>query len=112
MMPRFQNRAGEAVDEDDPERELFYSACCTYWTDDWTKLGLHQGRIPYCPSCGSVGYQTNARAWFAGAAKHEADGNPGYRASLNRTKEVCHGRAVTMAVLYQREKSGPRSDGT
>lgn len=111
-IPRFQNRSGEAVDSQDPARELFYSAGCTYWTDDWTKLGLVMGRIPCCPSCGSVGYQTNARDWFSGATKHEAAGHPRYRIVLNRTKEVCHGRGIGMAALYEREKNGPRSDGT
>lgn len=55
---------GESVAADDPERGIWYSAGCGYWTDDWSQLSCFGAGIPCCPHCNCPGMQTTAREWF------------------------------------------------
>jgi hypothetical protein len=90
-MPNYRRLdTGESVGENNPNRGIWYSAgICGYWTDDWDKIKLNELRIPSCPSCGMVGFQTTAKSWFAGAKIFEEEGNTGYLHFLTTNKEKC-----------------------
>jgi hypothetical protein len=89
---RQQNRPAEYLREDarrttadDPDRALWYSPRCGYWTDDWGKPAK-AGNIPVCPSCGAPGMITTIRKWNANIRKHTAEVDPGYQP---QEKETC-----------------------
>lgn len=71
-MPKYLNASGNVVPHNEPERLMWYGAGCSYWTDDWNKLGSSRmdhinpksSGIPCCPVCGSVGFQINYDDWF------------------------------------------------
>lgn len=83
---------GEPTTANDPKRGVWYSAACSYWTDDWTKLRTDRMGIPCCPKCGCPGLQTEAGSWFSGAMLFEEQGHPFYREFLDTNKEACLGR--------------------
>jgi len=86
-----------------PDPMVFY-ALCTFWTDDWSALGERDG-VPCCPECGSVGFEMDSGEWRVAVARYEADGHPGYTATVAFGKEKCfkdHG-AVERA---RREEAG------
>lgn len=109
---------GDAVSADDPQRGVWYGMC-TFWTDDWDKVADGRGGIPCCPVCGAPGMQATAKVWFSGAAKHQANGNPGYVNFVNQSKEQCK-RPMKFMEWYRqwliehpngRESGNPRSGG-
>lgn len=57
---KYLTLAGKKTISTDPKRGVWYSANCYYWTDDWSKLKLRNGRIPCCPECGTPGLQMTA----------------------------------------------------
>ena len=98
-----------------------FSACCTFWTDDWAWLRERNGAgslrnsadtaisrpgwlrtmaqpvIPYCPFCGSVGFEHDKQEWWRQAQEWE-DGtspnaigirHPGYVAMLMWGRNRC-----------------------
>lgn len=79
---------GKPVSADDPNRLLWYSAGCGYWTDDWDKLKRTGPGIPCCPRCKCVGMQIDAGKWEKGAKEFDAN-DPGYEKFLNERKEKC-----------------------
>ena len=92
------------------EQEIWYGFC-TYWTNDWDKLGSTpaegedqaiSGGIPSCPECGSVGYQMTAEDWKEGIEKYEAEGNAGYGTFIEGLKEQCNGKTTIMELWEQR----------
>lgn len=95
---------GKGTHENDPLRGIWYSAQCSYWTDDWDALSLIDGRIPCCPDCKSVGMQTTARDWFQGAEIFQAQGNPEYVEWINKIKGSCIGRGVSITFLWNQRK--------
>jgi hypothetical protein len=83
-----------------PSSMVWYGLC-TYWTDDWSTLGRTAHDIPCCPRCGAVGFQAPASEWWAGAARFEEEGNDGYQEWLAGYYQVCAGRGVTTAELWE-----------
>lgn len=105
MSENYRKANGTPTTKDDPERLMWYSARCTYWTDDWSQLLLAIGsRIPCCPNCGSVGYQGEMGPWLDSAEAY-AEANPGYFQFLLEHKEVCKKVSMMNAwKAYQRLK--------
>lgn len=80
---------GAPTHKNDPERAVWYSAGCTYWTDNWRRLGQTRN-IPVCPFCGCVGYIIEMSRWMAEAVKFEEEGHPRYVEFLKQSKEKYH----------------------
>ncbi len=78
---------GTATAADDPKRGVWYSAGCTFWTDEWDRLHLRgQYRIPVCPHCGCPGMQIDADKWEV-PDEYEST-HPGYGAQLEARKNA------------------------
>ena len=85
---RFQTLDGQRTHEADPRRGIWYSASCTYWTDDWTTLKrLELYPIPACPHCGSPGLQTTAEEWDTGV-RNFATSHPHYAEFVDSLKSA------------------------
>lgn len=94
--PRFLCDSGETRSRD-PQRFVWYSAYCGYWTDNWNTLATVGSGIPCCPHCFCPGMQTTYEAWMAGATRFEQGvgtsiQRPRYVEWVNTRKEVCGGR--------------------
>ena len=87
--PEFRDASGTRVDSDDPGRYIWASKQCTYWTDDWAKLGRTHRDEVCCPKCGAVGIRMEAGHWADAAMVYELRGHPGYCTTLLEHKEVC-----------------------
>ena len=85
--PKYVTSSGEKTTEDDPNRLIWYSAGCGYFTDNWHLLKSANG-IPICPKCGCPGMQVEAEKWDEGVFKYDK-GNPGYLAFCKNNKEKC-----------------------
>ena len=92
---------GHLATSDDPLREIFYSAYCGYWTDDWSQLKVIG--VPGCPMCGCPGYQTTYDSWMKGAEAFESDGHPDYVEFLLDQKEICNGRGFSFLKAYEKQ---------
>lgn len=68
--PPYYHNGLEECNKDDPSRYVFYSAKCTYWTDDFSKLGRTGFGIPCCPVCGMVGFQCTFEEWIINVLEH------------------------------------------
>lgn len=79
---------GAVTTADDPERGIWYSIRCGYWTDDWSKLKAVGPGIPVCPKCQSPGMQTTAKDRAAGVEQWAKD-HPNYEHEINAKKERC-----------------------
>ncbi len=89
-MSRYHDEAGRATSPDDPRRLMWYSTRCSYWTDDWTELKLLGQRIPCCPTCQAVGYQSPFEAFeFMLQSKETSKQLPGFAAYVLEHKEIC-----------------------
>lgn len=103
----------------DPPAELFYSANCTFWTDDWDWLRLENkrgvshlgtaGGVPVCPGCGSPGFVAEVGAYFSQAREWE-DGtspaapgvpHPGYVAMLRWGRNRCFRSAEALTAAWK-----------
>lgn len=58
---KYQRLDGTVTTADDPERGVWYSVRCPFWTDEWDTLKLLGGTLPVCPHCESVGMQATAK---------------------------------------------------
>lgn len=91
--PPYYHNGLEECNKDDPSRYVFYSAKCTYWTDDFSKLGRTKFGIPCCPICSSVGFQTTFEEWMTAALEHATRLNEerycGYIESLKEKHLPC-----------------------
>lgn len=96
---------GIPVSVNDPLREMWYSATCCYWTDDWSKLKKFGPGIPCCPQCGSPGMQSMYKHWHEGAIKHDKK-EPGYSTFLQDVKEKCFGRGKGIGALWKMKQDG------
>lgn len=85
---RYLLENGQDTTPDDPLRQVWYSAGCSYWTDDWNSLACTAGTIPACPNCLSVGYQAQASAFLL-AAKSIDRTVPGYVRLIPLTRNRC-----------------------
>lgn len=82
------------------DKQPVWYGVCGHWTADWSKLkraGVPaelaqanpalaarlkgKGGLPVCPIDGAPGYHA-AASWWADVDAYEAEGNPGYRASV------------------------------
>ncbi len=90
---------GQATIATDPNRLIWYSSNCSFWTDDWGQIAK-VGGIPCCPTCQAPGFQTTAQEWEFGISTYDKV-KPGYSVWLNGLKGCCHGRAVTIKDLWQ-----------
>lgn len=77
---------GKPVDANDDTRLMWYSAKCSYWTDDWSKLGYG---IPSCPNCHSVGLHSLYKEWERSAKRYDNEVKEGYWIFLQEYKEKC-----------------------
>lgn len=87
--PRYRRENGDSTTADDPQRVMWYSASCGYWTDDWSKL-KKAGGIPCCPTCGMVGMQAEYGSWMCGAEEY-GETHPGYMDLIRRCRDQCLG---------------------
>jgi hypothetical protein len=81
-------RDGEITTADDPERGVWYSLRCGYWTDDWSKLKAVGPGIPVCPVCRCPGMRMTAADWAKGVADYAKD-HPEYEHEINLKRERC-----------------------
>lgn len=58
--PQYLTLDGKRTIAEDPNRGVWYSSNCYYWTDDWSKLVKMGPGIPCCPVCKSPGFQSVA----------------------------------------------------
>lgn len=79
---------GLACALDDPKRAVWYSARCTFWTDDWSRLALVGPGIPCCPHCKCPGMQTDWEDWMNGVEGYDAK-NPGYKSFIMGLLDKC-----------------------
>jgi hypothetical protein len=118
VKPKYRTLHGTRVDADNPDRGIWYSAGCTFWTDDWNQLDATPGGIPCCPYCRCVGMQTTAEAWFGGVARFQAEGNPGYVNFIAQSGQQCR-RPMGFMAWYKEwlqehpngRHTNPRSGG-
>ncbi len=88
---QFCTADGTSTNADDPER-MIWDGMCSFWTDDWSLVGVAGDGTPVCHNCSAPGHQTAAKNWDEGVAKFEAEGNEGYTDFVNSLKNVCNGR--------------------
>ena len=90
-------------------RWIWYSANCSYWTDNFDNLSATaHGSIPCCPHCGCVGYQAESDKWDEGITTFNTD-DPGYQNFIMGLKKVCRGNGVSVSALwkdYKKHKLG------
>ena len=88
---------------------LWYSAQCSYWTDDFDDLDKTEsvdkavGGIPCCPHCGMVGYQIELGDWNDGLAHYDRE-EPGYQDFIIELKKTCRGMGVSTTALWEDHK--------
>jgi hypothetical protein len=108
-MIRYMTTHGQPTTADDPLREVWYSAQCCYWTDDWSKLKKFGSGIPCCPQCGSPGMQTMFQHWDKGVQEVDAR-EKGYALFLQDVKEKCYGRGNGIGMLWKMTKLSGNSE--
>jgi len=96
---RFIDAYGASTTEDDPNRFVWYSVNCTFWSDNISTLKTFSPGIPCCPKCGSPGYQTDAKQWEKGIEKYDTEVRSGYKVFIYSIKERCLGVSVKEAFL-------------
>jgi hypothetical protein len=93
-MTKFQDAYGQSTTQDNPNRQMWYSVRCTYWTDNWSKLKTTGPGIPVCPVCGSPGYQSDYNQFDKSAKRYNDQAMEGYYIFLQEVKERCLGKSV------------------
>lgn len=110
---RYVDASGKATDKDSPQRLVWYSVGCGYWTDDWDSLKSTGPGIPCCPVCGCVGCQVVADSFLGKAVDDfERSGNPGYRKFLEENKGRCMRGTGGFIATYRRSIGGESTAGT
>lgn len=89
---------------DAPDSLITYGMNCLWW-DAIDKTGtvttdLPGHKLPVCPHCGSVLFQIEAKDWFSGLKRYEAEGNPGYEAQWLWARGKCFRTAADQAAAY------------
>ena len=97
-MTRYLRIDGTTTNQDDPERHMWYSAGCGYWTDDWSKVVNRPG-IPTCPHCGCPGFSTTMNDWLQVPLEF-LKSHPRYDEWLPESKEIC-GREIGKNFMEQ-----------
>lgn len=96
---------------DTTDTRIVYGARCVWW-DGIEKIGktpagvgptAKMGGLPCCPHCGGVLFEMDSpKRWWDGVAKHEANGNPGYRAFIEWLKGKCFPTMDDAKAAYER----------
>lgn len=108
-MPKYITTHGTPTTDNDPQRMMWYSSLCSYWTDDWLKLKTFGPGIPCCPRCGCPGMQSMMLHWDNGARQLDSK-QPGYYLFLQDVKEKCHGKGVTIGKIWERVRANGNSE--
>jgi len=74
-------------------------ARCTWW-DDINKASKQSAGLPCCPHCKGVLFQHAPVEWWAGVARYEADGHPGYRGLVEWMRGRCFQSYVVAEKAY------------
>lgn len=88
-MPSYRDLQGRKTNATDPNRMVWSSARCTYYTDDWDKLKSFGPGIPCCPHCGSLGYESVYASWKRSVERHDKEVREGFATFLQEMKEKC-----------------------
>lgn len=88
-MSDFRLLSGEATNQLDPKRRIWYSTGCGYWTDDWSKLCIEAHTPPACPHCGCFGFSTPMDLWSQ-VPPEFLKCYPRYDEWLLKSKEKCN----------------------
>jgi hypothetical protein len=108
-MSSYLNTHGQPTTANDPQRMMWYSSQCSYWTDDWDNLKKFGPGIPCCPHCGCPGMQTMVLHWNNGASELDKE-EPGYISFLQDVKEKCYGKGVSIGKLWERVRASSNSE--
>lgn len=93
-------------EEVQPPRDtrIVYGAGCTWWDsiDNVGSTNTTGISLPCCPHCSSVLFEVRDEAtWFKGVDRHEAAGNPGYRAMIEWGRGRCFRNFQELRAGYQ-----------
>lgn len=104
--PKFLDTAGRLVGRNDESRIVWFSARCTYWTDDWSVLSkTFPHGIPICPNCKSPGLQAEFKDWVRSAKRYDEHVSPMYAQFVMYVKEKCitfpNGKPVPIKEVYK-----------
>jgi hypothetical protein len=93
-----------------PDTRIPYGARCTWW-DSIDNVGRREtpsGAIPCCPHCMNVLFEVESeKVWFESVDRHEANGNPGYRAMVEWSRGKCFRSYGDLKAAYaERAKGG------
>ena len=99
-MSGYYREDGTPTTADDPERLLFDTMYCTFWTDDWHQL--KSSGVTCCPHCQCPGIEVTARNYFKGVDNFiKESGKPHYRDFLESIKNGCRGRHVPPGIAWK-----------
>lgn len=99
MSARYITTHGEPTTAQDEQRVIWYSAQCTFWTDDWSLLKTVGPGIPCCPHCMMPGMQTMFKHWDKGAKEMDTR-EPGYYTFLQDVKDKCLGKGQAIGKIW------------
>lgn len=89
-MSQYRDLQGRKTNATDPNRMVWSSARCTFWTDDWDKLRAYNSTgIPCCPHCGSPGYESIYQSWKRSVERYDKEVREGFATFLQEMKEKC-----------------------
>jgi len=94
MHPIYITKHGQFTGPEDPDRLVWFSSSCTYWTDDWSTLAAKGARF-ICPRCRAIGLRTTYEDWVR---KIEEFGDE-IIAIIQTSEQQCHGENVRPADL-------------
>lgn len=109
---KYLDQRGKETVKENPNRGMWASATCTYWTDNFSKVFfVRRGNmdIPVCPECGSVGAISSHATFEAMLLEMEKKGNIGWGTFVLALKETCQGKGKNLLAKY-REKFGGSDD--
>jgi hypothetical protein len=99
------------------DNRIVHGARCTWWgsISEVGELPPTKGNpfgerqpgergLPCCPHCRGVLMEVGSEAeWWAGVDRHEADGNPGYRAFVEWLRGQCFPNVTAARSMFDRE---------
>lgn len=100
-MSKYIDAYGQPTGNSNPNRQMWYSVRCTFWTDDWGALKTVGPGIPVCPHCQSPGYQSDYTKWDKSARRYDEQAAEGYHTFLQEVKGKCLGPKVSIGQAYK-----------
>ncbi len=95
------------------DTRIAYGARCTWWDGIRKVEKMPAGGgflLPCCPHCHGMLFEVaNEGEWFAAVDKHEAAGNPGYRATVEWGRGKCFRSYAELKRAYD-AASHPKSN--